>query len=105
MTADTITNIIALLLTASTSAAAWNFYARRQELKAARLSDERADDAIIREDLRERIVHLEKHLAQVHKEKDQLAERLAQLAAEVAEYKARLECIELENKRLKRAQR
>ena len=103
MTAETITNIIALLLTASTSAAAWAFYTRRQELRAARKSDERADDAIIRDDMRERIVHLEKHIAQLHREKDQLANRVAELGAQVAEYKARLECVELDNKRLKSA--
>lgn len=101
MTADTITNIIALVLTASTSAAAWNFYARRQELRAARLSDERADDAIIREDLRERIVHLERNITQLHREKDELARELAKLAAQVAEYRARMECLELDNQRLK----
>lgn len=78
-----------------TSTTAWKFYERRAASKAREDSEVRKnahdDHVTLRDDLRERVASLETKLEAEYREKVDLLKALAELKAQVAELKTKLE--------------
>ena len=83
------------------SAGAWQFYQNRLKLKYQAEKDEKLDQNLFRDDLRERVAVLESRLEDAHKEKERRQGEITELQTMLAEYKVRLEFLEKENERLK----
>lgn len=98
---ENISQILITLATVLTSAGAWQYYQNRLKVKHAEFKENRGEQVMFRDDLRERVVVLEQKLEQAYEEKNSVSERLAQVMTELAEYKVRLEFLEKENERLK----
>lgn len=98
---DSLATIVITLLTVLGSAGAWKYY--ESKLKLKHKADERKTEehVLFREDLRERIIRLEKKLAEKDREKDELQKQIMDLTAQLTEYKIRLEYLEKENKKLR----
>ena len=94
-------NIAITAVTVLGSAGAWQFYQNRMKLQHESKKDDRSEQTLFREDLRERVAVLEEKLEQAYKEKNDVAEKLSQVLQELAEYKVRLEFLEKENDRLR----
>lgn len=95
------TQTIITLITVLGSAGAWQFYQHRMKMKHQEKKEDRSEQTLFRDDLRERVAVLEEKLAVAYKEKEETQERLAHVMTELAEYKVRLEYLEKENERLK----
>lgn len=93
--------IVITVVTAATSAGAWQFYQNRLKLKHESDKHEAAERTLFRDDLRERVAVLEEKLERTQKEKEQQAKELAKVLAELAKYQVRLEVLEAENLRLR----
>ena len=89
------------ILTLLGSAGAWQFYQSRMKLKHEERKEDKGEQTLFRDDLRERVAILEEKLEQAYREKNQVSERLATVMTELAEYKVRLEFLEKENNRLR----
>ncbi len=95
--AQTIITIVTVL----GSAGAWQFYQSRLKIKHQERQEDKGEQTLFRDDLRERVAILEDKLEQAYEEKNAVAERLSQVLQELAEYKVRLEFLEKENDRLR----
>lgn len=96
-----ITQILLTALAVFTSAGAWQFYQNRLKLKHDERQEDKSEQTLFRDDLRERVAKLEQLLDQAAKEKEATAKKLTDVLQELAEYKVRLEFLEKENERLK----
>jgi len=94
-------NIVITVVTVLGSAGAWQFYQNRLKMQHESKKDDRSEQTLFREDLRERVAVLEEKLEQAYIEKNAVADRLSQVLQELAEYKVRLEFLEKENDRLR----
>ena len=92
---------IITIVTVLESAGAWQFYQSRLKLKHQERKEDKGEQTLFRDDLRERVAVLEEKLEQAYDEKNAVAERLSQVLQELAEYKVRLEFLEKENDRLR----
>jgi len=97
MDSQTIITILTLL----GSAGAWQFYQSRMKLKHQERKEDKGEQTLFRDDLRERVAVLEERLEQAYKEKAETQARLTEVMTELAEYKVRLEFLEKENNRLR----
>ena len=97
MDAQTIITIVTVL----GSAGAWQFYQSRLKLKHQERKEDKGEQTLFRDDLRERVDVLEEKLEQAYKEKNDVSQRLTEVMTELAAYKVRLEFLEKENDRLK----
>lgn len=95
--AQTIITIITVL----GSAGAWQFYQNRLKLKHQERREDKGEQTLFRDDLRERVAVLEQKLEEAYEEKQKTQDRLAAVMTELAEYKVRLEFLEKENDRLR----
>lgn len=95
------TTIIITIVTVLGSAGAWQFYQNRMKLKYQSEKDNKTDQNLYRDDLRERVAVLEEKLEQERNQKEKTANELAQVMTQLTEYKVRLEFLEKENERLK----
>lgn len=95
------TQILVTLATVLTSAGAWQYYQNRLRVKHQEAKENRGEQVMFRDDLRERVAILEQKLEQAYEEKQSVSDRLAQVTTELAQYKVRLEFLEKENERLK----
>ena len=96
-----ILNIVITAVTVLGSAGAWQFYQNRLKLKHQEKQEDRSEQTLFRDDLRERVAVLEEKLEQAWKEKSEVSEKLVIVTTQLAEYKVRLEFLEKENDRLK----
>ena len=96
-----ILNIAITVVTVLGSAGAWQFYQNRLKLKHQEKQEDRSEQTLFRDDLRERVAVLEEKLEQAWKEKAEVSEKLIKVTTQLAEYKVRLEFLEKENERLK----
>lgn len=92
---------IVTIVTVLGSAGAWQFYQNRMKLKHEERKEDKGDQNLYRDDLRERVAVLEQRLEQAYGEKEKTAKELANVMAKLAEYKVRIEFLEKENDRLK----
>lgn len=93
--------VLITLATALTSAGAWTYWQNRLKVKHEQQKEEKGEQTMFRDDLRERVAVLEQKLEDAQSEKQHLNERLAEVLQELAAYKVRLEFLEKENDRLK----
>ena len=96
-----ILNIAITAVTVLGSAGAWQFYQNRLKLKHQEKQEDRSEQTLFRDDLRERVAVLEEKLEQAYREKAEVSEKLIKVTTQLAEYKVRLEFLEKENERLK----
>ena len=94
-------NIVITAVTVLGSAGAWQFYQNKLKLKHQEKQEDRSEQTLFRDDLRERVAVLEERLEQAYKEKADVSEKLINVTTQLAEYKVRLEFLEKENERLK----
>lgn len=94
-------NIVITAVTVLGSAGAWQFYQNRLKLRHQEKQEDRSEQTLFRDDLRERVAVLEEKLEQAYREKAEVSEKLIKVTTQLAEYKVRLEFLEKENERLK----
>lgn len=94
-------NIVITAVTVLGSAGAWQFYQNKLKLKHQEKQEDRSEQTLFRDDLRERVAVLEEKLEQAYREKAEVSEKLVKVTTQLAEYKVRLEFLEKENDRLK----
>ena len=95
------TQTIITLVTVLGSAGAWQFYQSRLKVKHQERKDDKGEQTLFRDDLRERVAVMEEKLEQAYKEKAETQAKLTEVLQELAEYKVRLEFLEKENNRLR----
>lgn len=98
---DNISTVIVTVFTVLFSAGAWKFYETRMKLKARDAQDEKNDQNMYRDDLRERVKRLEQLLQESSEEKDEMRDQILGLTKEVSELRVKVSFLEKENERLK----
>lgn len=98
---DNLTTTVVTLVTVLTSAGAWKFYEKRMSLKAEENKEEKTEQSIYRDDLRERVRKLESLLKESSEEKDEMRDQILALTQEVSELRVKVTFLEKENDRLK----
>ena len=98
---DNLTSTIITIATVLTSAGAWQFYQNRLKLRHKEKVEDRSEQTLFRDDLRERVVILEQKLEEAYENKAKTERKLTEVMTQLAEYKVRLEYLEKENDRLK----
>ena len=93
--------VIITIVSVLGSAGAWQFYQNRMKLKYQAEKDDKSDQNLYRDDLRERVAVLESRLEEERDEKDKRQDEITKLQTTLAEYKVRLEFLEKENERLR----
>lgn len=96
-----MTTVFVTLATVLTSAGAWQFWQKRLQLKHDSDENDRSEQTMFRDDLRERVAILEQKLEEAYTDKAQTERKLTEVLTKLAEYKVRLEFLEKENDRLK----
>jgi septal ring factor EnvC (AmiA/AmiB activator) len=100
-TLDNLTTLLATVFTVLFSAGAWKFYESRLKLKTKDMQNEKNEQNMYRDDLRERVKRLEKLLTESSLEKDQMRDQILNLTREVSELRVKVTFLEKENERLK----
>lgn len=98
---DNISTVVITVFTVLFSAGAWKFYETRMKLKARDAQDEKNDQNMFRDDLRERVKRLEQLLQESSEEKDEMRDQILSLTKEVSELRVKVSFLEKENERLK----
>lgn len=98
---DNLTTVIVTVVTVLFSAGAWKFYETKMKLKAKSALDEKNDQNMYRDDLKERVKRLEQQLEQSSEEKDEMRVQILSLTQEVSELRVKVAFLEKENERLK----
>jgi hypothetical protein len=98
---DNISTVLVTLFTVLFSAGAWKFYETKMKLKAKDAQDEKNDQNMFRDDLRERVKRLEQLLQESSEEKDEMRDQILSLTKEVSELRVKVSFLEKENERLK----
>jgi hypothetical protein len=95
------TTIIITVVTVLGSTGAWTYYQNRLKLKYQSAKEDKSDQNLYRDDLRERVAVLEERLEQERTAKETTTKEVIELRTKLTEYKVRLEFLEKENERLK----
>jgi hypothetical protein len=95
------TTIVITAVTVLGSTGAWTYYQNRLKLKYDSKKEDKSDQNLFRDDLRERVAVLESRLEQERSAKEKTTEEVIELRTKLTEYKVRLEFLEKENERLK----
>ena len=95
------TTIIITVVTVLGSTGAWTYYQNRLKLKYQSQKEDKSDQNLYRDDLRERVAVLEEKLEQERAQKEKTSKELSDVLTKLTEYKVRLEFLEKENERLK----
>ena len=95
------TTIIITVVTVLGSTGAWTYYQNRLKLKYQSQKEDKSDQNLYRDDLRERVAVLEEKLEQERSQKEKTSQELVKVMTQLTEYKVRLEFLEKENERLK----
>jgi len=98
---DNYTTIIVTALTAIGSSGAWTYYQNRLKIKYDSKKEDKSEQNLFRDDLRERVAILEAKLDEERTSKQKTTEEVIELRTKLSEYKVRLEFLEKENERLK----
>jgi len=86
--------IIVTIITTLGGAKAWEYYQKKLELKREDQKEDKKNDNLYRDDLRERVAVLEGKLEDGRGDKDKLLEAIAELKMSLAECKTRIEFLE-----------
>jgi Skp family chaperone for outer membrane proteins len=98
---DNLTTILISLFTVLFSAGAWRFYEVRMKLKAEGEKDDKTEQNMYRDDLKDRVKKLEDLLAESSAEKDEMRKEILHLTQEVSELRIKVLFLEKENERLR----
>jgi hypothetical protein len=98
---ENYTTIIITTVTVLGSTGAWTYYQNRLKLKYDSKKEDKSDQNLFRDDLRERVAVLESKLESERSAKEKTTEEVIELRTKLTEYKIRLEFLEKENERLK----
>lgn len=98
---DNLTTVLVTIMTVLFSAGAWKFYEKRIKLKTDLEREDRTDQNMYRDDLRERVRRLEQLLTDGALEKDVMRDQILSLTKEVSALHVKVEYLEKENQRLK----
>ncbi len=98
---DNVTTVLVTIMTVLFSAGAWKFYEKRIKLKTELEREDRTDQNMYRDDLRDRVRRLEQLLTDSAVEKDVMREQILSLTKEVSALHVKVEYLEKENQRLK----
>ena len=93
--------IIITAVTVLGSTGAWTYYQNRLKLKYDSKKEDKTDQNLFRDDLRERVAVFESKLESERAAKEKTTEEVIGLRTKLTEYKIRLEFLEKENDRLK----
>jgi hypothetical protein len=89
------------MMTVLFSAGAWKFYEKKIKLKTELEREDRTDQNMYRDDLRDRVRRLEQLLTDGAIEKDLMRDQILSLTKEVSALHVKVEYLEKENQRLK----
>jgi hypothetical protein len=98
---ESYTTIIVTVATVLGSTGAWSYYQNKLKLKYDIKKEDKSEQNLYRDDLRERVAILEEKLDEERKSKQKTTEEVMDLRTKLTEYKIRLEFLEKENERLK----
>ena len=98
---DNVTTVVVTIMTVLFSAGAWKFYEKRIKLKTELEREDRSDQNMYRDDLRDRVRRLEQLLTDGALEKDVMRDQILSLTKEVSALHVKVEYLEKENQRLK----
>jgi len=98
---ENYTTIIVTAVTVLGSTGAWTYYQNKLKLKYDSRKEDKSDQNLYRDDLRERVAILEAKLDEERMVKQKTTEEVIELRTKLTEYKIRLEFLEKENERLK----
>jgi hypothetical protein len=98
---DNVTTVLVTIMTVLFSAGAWKFYEKRIKLKTELEREDRSDQNMYRDDLRDRVRRLEQLLTDGALEKDVMRDQILSLTKEVSALHVKVEYLEKENQRLK----
>jgi hypothetical protein len=98
---ENYTTIIVTAVTVLGSTGAWTYYQNKLKLKYESKKEDKSDQNLYRDDLRERVTVLETKLDEERTAKQKTTEEVIELRTKLTEYKVRLEFLEKENERLK----
>jgi hypothetical protein len=98
---ENYTTIIVTAVTVLGSTGAWTYYKNKLKLKYEIKKEDKSDQNLYRDDLRERVTILETKLDEERNAKQKTTEEVIELRTKLTEYKVRLEFLEKENERLK----
>jgi hypothetical protein len=98
---DNLTTVLVTMMTVLFSAGAWKFYEKKIKLKTELEREDRTDQNMYRDDLRDRVRRLEQLLTDSAIEKDVMREQFLSLTKEVTALHVKVEYLEKENQRLK----
>jgi hypothetical protein len=98
---ENYTTIIVTAVTVLGSTGAWTYYQNKLKLKYDSRKEDKSDQNLYRDDLRERVAILEAKLDEERTAKQKTTEEVIELRTKLTEYKIRLEFLEKENERLK----
>jgi hypothetical protein len=98
---ENYTTIIVTAVTVLGSTGAWTYYQNKLKLKYEFKKEDKSDQNLYRDDLRERVTILETKLDEERSAKQKTTEEVIELRTKLTEYKVRLEFLEKENERLK----
>jgi hypothetical protein len=98
---ENYTTIIVTAVTVLGSTGAWTYYQNKLKLKYDSRKEDKSDQNLYRDDLRERVAILEAKLDEERMAKEKTTEEVIELRTKLTEYKIRLEFLEKENERLK----
>jgi hypothetical protein len=98
---DNLTTVLVTMMTVLFSAGAWKFYEKKIKLKTELEREDRTDQNMYRDDLRDRVRRLEQLLTDSAIEKDVMREQILSLTKEVTALHVKVEYLEKENQRLK----
>lgn len=96
--------LIVVVSTAGTilgSKAVWNFWENRAKEKAKIFIENRRDENMYRDDLRERVAVLESKLERAEKEKNDLQQEILKMVEKIAMLSVEVEVLRRENKDLR----
>lgn len=98
---DNVTTVLVTIITVLFSAGAWKFYEKKIKLKTELEREDRTDQNMYRDDLRDRVKKLEQSLSDSNAEKDLMIAQILSLTKEVSTLHVKVEYLEKENQRLK----
>ena len=98
---DNVTTVLVTIMTVLFSAGAWKFYEKKIKLKTELELEDRSDQNMYRDDLRDRVRRLEQLLTDSAVEKDLMRYQILSLTKEVSTLHVKVEYLEKENQRLK----
>ena len=98
---DNVTTVLVTIITVLFSAGAWKFYEKKIKLKTELEREDRTDQNMYRDDLRDRVRKLEQSLTDSNAEKDLMIAQILSLTKEVSTLHVKVEYLEKENQRLK----